>query len=328
MSKSKGNSIPIADSLEEWGADIVRLWFAACAEFGQSINYEASLRNSVAKRLVWFGRKISERQAPGKPSEPRLIDRWLTYRMNKRVGLVENHILNISLRKAIQELMFETYNDILYYQRRTGGKVDAGVMGDVLEKWVLLMTPFAPHFCEEVWEGMGREPFVVLEDWPDIILDEDGPSAEMAERLIQNVIDDVKSIIAATGSRYEKLNLYVAENWKLNLNRLAAKAAMDGKQIKELISLAMEEPEVRKAGKGAVKFVQQVYPEMTRRSKEDNELLASTELDEYDVLSQAIDFISAETGMEIVLQRAGSPENDPQRKASRSLPMKPAIYLE
>ncbi|MBU7004336.1 MAG: leucine--tRNA ligase, partial [Theionarchaea archaeon] len=110
MSKSKGNSIPIADSLEEWGADIVRLWFAACAEFGQSINYEASLRNSVAKRLVWFGQKISELHAPGKPSEPRLIDRWLTYRMNKRVDLVENYILNISLRKAIQELMFETYN--------------------------------------------------------------------------------------------------------------------------------------------------------------------------------------------------------------------------
>jgi leucyl-tRNA synthetase len=328
MSKSKGNSIPIADSLEEWGADIVRLWFAACAEFGQSINYEASLRNSVAKRLVWFGQKISELHAPGKASEPRLIDRWLTYRMNKRVGLVENYILNISLRKAIQELMFETYNDIQYYRRRTGGKVDAGVICDVLEKWVLLMTPFAPHFCEEMWEGMGREPFVVLQDWPAITPDEDGPGAEMAERLIQNVLEDVKSIIAATGSSYDKLNLYVAEGWKLNLNRLAAKAAIDGKQIKELISLAMREPEARKAGKGAVKFLQQIYPGLTRRSREDNELLAGTDLDEYDILSQAIDFISAETGMEIILQRADSPENDPQRKASRSLPMKPAIYLE
>lgn len=328
MSKSKGNSIPITDSLEEWGADIVRLWFAACAEFGQSINYEASLRNSVAKRLLWFEQAIGGLGDSGGRGEERVIDRWLTYRMGKRIGMVEEYILNISLRKAIQELMFETYNDIQYYRRRTRGDVDPAVMHEVLERWLLLMTPFAPHFCEEMWETMGREPFVVLESWPTAETDRDGPAAELAERLVKNVIEDVKSIIAATGSRYSSLNLYVAEGWKKKLHTMAARSAIDGKKIQDLISTAMKDPEIRRMGKSAVKFMQLVYPELQRRPGEENELLARTELDEYGVLSQAVDFLSSETGMEIILQKADSPDNDPQGKAPRSLPLKPAIYLE
>ena len=330
MSKSKGNSIPIADSLDEWGADIIRLWFAACAEFGQDINYEANLRNSVSKRLTWFQQRIIElagKEVP-KVRMDRVIDRWLSHRISNRISVVEKHIENVSSRKAIQELMFETYNDIQYYLRRTRDDPDLGLLAEVYDTWIRMITPFAPHFCEEMWERMGEKPFIVLESWPVPQEDESGQMAEMSENLIMNTIEDVKRIISATSLTYGKLNLYIADKWKQSLYREAIRAAGEGRKISEVISSAMKDPQIRKMGKTAVSFLQQIYPDLSRRPKEELEKLYCINIDEMDVLSGASGFISAETGMTVAVQRADEPKHDPENKARRSVPFKPAIYLE
>jgi leucyl-tRNA synthetase len=33
--------------------------------------------------------------------------------------------------------------------------------------FVKLLTPFAPHLCEEIWEYLGQEGFVSLAPWPE-----------------------------------------------------------------------------------------------------------------------------------------------------------------
>jgi len=330
MSKSKGNSIPIADSLDEWGADIVRLWFAACAEFGQDINYEASLRNSVARRLGWFEERITElaQKKMPKAGRNRTIDTWLSQRMRRRASAVERHIQNVSPRKAIQELMFETYNDIQHYLKRAGEDPDLTVLKEVFDAWVRMMAPFAPHFCEEMWEVLGRKPFVVLERWPEAKEDESGRMAEVAEMLVTTTVEDVKRIVAATSLKYARLNLYVAEAWKRSLYDEAVKAALEGKEMSEVISQAMKDPQVRKLGKTAASFLQRIYPDVSRRSKEELRSMAAVSVDEFDVLSQATKFLSAETGTEVRVQKADNPERDPEGKAPRATPFKPAIFLE
>ncbi len=330
MSKSKGNSIPIADSLDQWGADIVRLWFAACAEFGQDINYEASLRNSVARRLAWFKDRIGELArgtAAGKGTD-RPIDAWLSYRMDKRIFLVERHIESISSRKAIQELMFETYNDIQYYLKRTGGDADPSVLEKVLDQWLRMMAPFAPHFCEEMWESMGRKPFIVQASWPTPEKQEAAPAVELAESMVRNTVEDVKKIVAATGSKYSRVNLYVAEPWKMRLLPLVAKAVLENRKASDLIAEAMKDHENRKLGKAAVAYLQQAHQDASRRPREDIVGMDSVGIDEFSVLSEASGFISTETGMEVSVQKAESPKHDPEAKARKAVPLKPAIYLE
>jgi len=330
MSKSKGNSIPIADSLDQWGADIVRLWFAACAEFGQDINYEATLRNSVARRLAWFQERILEiaQQEPSDGRETRVIDRWLSYRMNQRISSVERYIENVSFRKAIQELMFETYNDLQYYARRTAGDPDWALLRDIYGRWIRMMAPFAPHFCEEMWERLGQRPFVVQQGWPEPQEVEGGRAAEAAESLITSTIEDVKRIVAATHSQYTRLNIYVAEPWKRELYRQALAAAMRGDGLSQFLSSVMRKPEVRGLGKRAAAFVQGIYPPLSRRQKEELEELSKAEVDEFSVFSEASAFVSAETGMSLSVQRAERPDHDPENKAQRATPLKPAIYLE
>ncbi len=328
MSKSKGNAIPIADSLDTWGADRVRLWFAACAEFGQDINYEAALRNSVSKRLAWFEEKISEvSQKSASKRLNRTIDRWIWQRMNRRISLVEQHIESVSPRKAIQELMFETYNDLQYYFRRVKGDVDYALLVDIFDCWIRMMTPFAPHFCEEMWQRLGREPFVVQQKWPTPAADL-GPDAEVEENLIRGVIQDVKNILSATGAQYSTLNLYVAEDWKRELYSKVAAAVLEGKGLKEVISEAMKDQGLREKGKAVVSFLQQAYSDLSKQTSRDLEAVSRLRIDEFQILTEESDFISDETGLQVTVQRASQPTYDPKKRASRAMPFKPAIYLE
>ncbi|MEK9153082.1 MAG: class I tRNA ligase family protein, partial [Patescibacteria group bacterium] len=47
---------------------------------------------------------------------------------------------------------------------------------DILEKFLLILAPFAPHLAEELWQGLGHSESIFLEKWPDydisLIIDE------------------------------------------------------------------------------------------------------------------------------------------------------------
>ena len=36
-----------------------------------------------------------------------------------------------------------------------------------MESFVLLLSPFAPHVAEELWEALGRSPSLAYEPWPE-----------------------------------------------------------------------------------------------------------------------------------------------------------------
>ena len=38
---------------------------------------------------------------------------------------------------------------------------------DDYEKFIILLSPFAPHFSEELWERLGHKTSVFLEKWPE-----------------------------------------------------------------------------------------------------------------------------------------------------------------
>ena len=40
------------------------------------------------------------------------------------------------------------------------------VFGEALRNTVIMLSPFAPHFCDELWEEMGEEGFLFEQSWP------------------------------------------------------------------------------------------------------------------------------------------------------------------
>jgi leucyl-tRNA synthetase len=40
-------------------------------------------------------------------------------------------------------------------------------MREAMETVVLLLSPFVPHFAEELWEALGNRESIVKNEWPD-----------------------------------------------------------------------------------------------------------------------------------------------------------------
>jgi len=59
---------------------------------------------------------------------------------------------------------------------------------------VLLLTPMAPHVCEEIWQGLGRQGLVGQQTWP------------VADSLIA-AVDEVQIVIQVNGKVRGKLSV-------------------------------------------------------------------------------------------------------------------------
>ena len=46
-------------------------------------------------------------------------------------------------------------------------KLGDGASRDDLSTFLLLLSPFAPHLCEEAWETLGNVSFVCTQAWPE-----------------------------------------------------------------------------------------------------------------------------------------------------------------
>ena len=57
----------------------------------------------------------------------------------------------------------ELSNGIYDYLRRKG---NSSLLRESVEKLILLLSPFAPHICEELWEVLGHRLSVNEQSWP------------------------------------------------------------------------------------------------------------------------------------------------------------------
>ncbi|RJP34818.1 MAG: hypothetical protein C4527_01630 [Candidatus Omnitrophota bacterium] len=43
---------------------------------------------------------------------------------------------------------------------------DEPIFREIVETLVTLLSPFAPHLCDELWETIGRKGYVLEQQWP------------------------------------------------------------------------------------------------------------------------------------------------------------------
>jgi leucyl-tRNA synthetase len=82
----------------------------------------------------------------------------------KKVG--EDIGTRFHLNTAISAIMELT--NVVRKERETLNRSAAGraLLGQATERLVLLLAPFTPHLCEELWERMGRTGLVFHASWP------------------------------------------------------------------------------------------------------------------------------------------------------------------
>ena len=150
MSKSRGNVINPDDIVNELGADAFRLYEMFMGAFDQAIPWSTNGARGCRRFLdrVW---RLMDMIKPGEG-----YSKELTPLMHETIKKVGDDYEAMKYNTAIAAMM-SLVNE--FYARN-------GCTRDELRTLILLLSPVAPHICEEMWEEMGFGSELAFEPWP------------------------------------------------------------------------------------------------------------------------------------------------------------------
>ncbi len=172
MSKSKGNVVDPGEIVEKYGADTARLFilFAAPPEMDlewsdKGVEGVHRFLKRVYRTVLDNVRFVSDVQAgaatSGSGNDPSAKSiRQLTHRTIKKVT---QDIERFNFNTVISAVM-EFINGLQKYNET--GIRDVSVTSEATEALLLLLSPFAPHITEELWQHAGKPFSVHSEQWP------------------------------------------------------------------------------------------------------------------------------------------------------------------
>ncbi len=150
MSKSKGNVVDPNDVVDVFGADVLRTYVLFMGDYGSA----APWNESSMKGCKRFLERVADLMdiVKGEGVTPKLETA-----IHKTVKKVSLDIEELKFNTAIASMM-ALLNDIYEVGSLTK---------DELMIIVRLLSPFAPHLCEELWEMLGGEGLCSLAAWPE-----------------------------------------------------------------------------------------------------------------------------------------------------------------
>ena len=151
MSKSKGNVINPDDIVKEYGADTLRVYELFMGPFDQAIAWNIQGVKGVRRFLDKLYNLVLE-CSPNKESSDQA--QRLIHRLNQRIT---QNIENMRFNTAISGFM-EFVNFAVDNKKETGK--------DSLDRMLLLLSPFAPHLAEELWQKIGNQGSIFQQKWP------------------------------------------------------------------------------------------------------------------------------------------------------------------
>ncbi|MBN1385291.1 MAG: leucine--tRNA ligase [Elusimicrobia bacterium] len=184
MSKSKGNVVSVDEIIEKYGADTARLFIL----FASPAERDLEWSDSGVQGCFRFLNKIWNLVEQIGYSSPRLTEsgagRLLASSPASRSGEIGDkkadedleRVKNLTIKKVTQDIdpgsgghfntaiasIMELYNKLNSCQ----DSVDSSQLRNCIETIVILLSPFAPHICEEMWQKLGYKDSVIKENWP------------------------------------------------------------------------------------------------------------------------------------------------------------------
>ena len=180
MSKSRGNVINPDDVINEYGADTLRLYEMFIGDFEKSAPWSTSAIKGC-KRFLERVAGLSELVKGSGVTEK------LDSSFHKTVKKVTLDIEEMKFNTAIAAMM-SLLNEIYDFGSLTV---------DEYKTFILILCPFAPHLCEELWESVGGEGFASLAKWPEY---DDAKTVDDTVEIAVQICGKVKSVITISKS--------------------------------------------------------------------------------------------------------------------------------
>ena len=157
MSKSRGNVVNPDEMVDRYGADSVRLYEMFMGPLEMTKPWAVQGVEGVSRFLARAWRLfVTQENALQTNIVNRAASPQELKRLHQAIKKVTEDAENIRLNTAISALMIFV-NETLK---------DEDHSREVLEKFILLLAPFAPHLAEELWNRLGHKETLTYEKWP------------------------------------------------------------------------------------------------------------------------------------------------------------------
>ncbi|MEW6102116.1 MAG: leucine--tRNA ligase [Candidatus Omnitrophota bacterium] len=148
MSKSRGNIVDPDLIIKKYGADTLRLFILFAAPPEMELEWDERGIEGAFKFLnrVW---RLYESHEPEDVMKSRK-------KMHETIKEVTEDIENFKFNTAIASLM--EFVNVIY---------QSGADEEIISSLIIMLSPFAPHFSEELWERMGNKERIYKTKWPE-----------------------------------------------------------------------------------------------------------------------------------------------------------------
>ncbi|MGA2622373.1 MAG: leucine--tRNA ligase [Bacteroidota bacterium] len=174
MSKSRGNVVNPDDVVKEYGADAMRLFEMFMGPLEDTKPWSTRGVEGVYRFLnrVWR-MMIDENGKLHASIKGTLPDAMQERLLHQTIKKVTHDIDTLNFNTGISQMMIFV-NEFLNADPKPR---------KVMETFVLLLSPFAPHLAEELWEKLGHTKTLAYEPWPHY--DEAKAKVDAAELVVQ-----------------------------------------------------------------------------------------------------------------------------------------------
>ncbi|RHR10332.1 leucine--tRNA ligase [Pseudoflavonifractor sp. AF19-9AC] len=203
MSKSRGNVVNPNDIIDQYGADTMRTYIMFIGDFEKAAAWSANAVKGCKRFLDRVWNLATEQEHVGDE-----YSKANEAAVHKAIKKVSEDIEAMKFNTAIAALM-ALVND--FY-------ANGASRGD-MKALLLMLSPFAPHMCEELWEMAGYGGQVCLQPWPEY--------------------DESKTMAAS-------VQMAVQVSGKVKANIVVPVDASD----EEIVAAALAEPKIQKLADG------------------------------------------------------------------------------
>ena len=164
MSKSRGNVVNPDTIIDQYGADTFRLFEMFLGPFEKTKPWQTANIEGVYRFLSRYWRMCATPEGQLNPAIQDVPEAdWapaLRSVLHKTIRQVGQDVESLGFNTAISSLM------ILLNEGMASWSDKNIIPRSFVERFTLLLAPFAPHLCEEAWELLGHKEGIGRAPWP------------------------------------------------------------------------------------------------------------------------------------------------------------------
>ncbi|MBH0157910.1 leucine--tRNA ligase [Fictibacillus sp. 5RED26] len=220
MSKSKGNVVNPDEIVSSHGADTLRLYEMFMGPLDASIAWSTTGLDGARRFLDRVWRLLLAEN--GEKINPSIRDAQGTDAFNR--------LYHMTVKKVTEDyegLRFNTAISQLMVFVNEANKQEV-LPKDFMQGFVKMLSPIAPHICEELWEMLGGEGSIAYASWP--VWDE--------AQLVEN---EVEIVVQVNGKLKAKMtiaaNISGSDMEEAALKDESVQQSIEGKTIRKVITV-------------------------------------------------------------------------------------------